>query len=317
MASERGRLPPPDERIQRRKGSVTAAPPTRRIAPARARASSPLIRINAEDAWLFGASLLGWLAVAVALEYGLGVTHPDSLARTVNALMVVASRDPHLGAIGFVWPPIPTLVRVALLPLFRPLRLTEFVGAAASIPFAAGCVVMLNRILRDFHIEGRARAAWLALTFANPLVALHFANGTAESAFALCLLIGLRAVTQLNNQPTGATMRLSIAIALSLWVRYEGVALAAVGLVTVVLAEWARKRAHRTEERERVASMAVLYLAPIVTVIAIWLSFSSRATRSSSTGASTASRTRPRSPGTIRRTSSPSPTGARSAASAM
>jgi len=110
-----------------------------------------------EDLLVYGISFVVFLAAAVFFFFVLDVFNRDALSRSVDAHNVLHSRDPHLGAIGLVWPPIPTMMRVAVLPLTAPLGLAEFTGPLTSVIAAAGCVVLLNRILARFTLPPETR----------------------------------------------------------------------------------------------------------------------------------------------------------------
>ena len=61
-------------------------------------------------------------------------------------------------------------------------------GPITSVLAAAGCVVLMNRILMRFELAALPRALWIVTTLANPVVLYHAVNGTAESMFVLCFL---------------------------------------------------------------------------------------------------------------------------------
>jgi len=70
-----------------------------------------------QEPWLGGsaATLVYVLAgVLIVPRYGEMV---DTVARTANAFYVLFSRYPHLGAIGFVWTPLPSLLALPLVAL--------------------------------------------------------------------------------------------------------------------------------------------------------------------------------------------------------
>src|SRR5437588_4126426 len=74
-------------------------------------------RLVSEPVAVFGVTLAVYVAVAVYLIFANDVIFPDALSRVGNAQYVIASRDRHLAAIGFVWNPLPSLVLVPFIPL--------------------------------------------------------------------------------------------------------------------------------------------------------------------------------------------------------
>ena len=195
---------------------------------ARVRGDGPTRR---EDFAIFGISFVLFLIAAVFFFYVLDVFNRDALSRSVDAHNVLHSRDPHLGAIGLVWPPIPTMMRVALLPLTSPLGLTEFTGPITSVIAAAGSVVLLNRILASFTLPKNTRIVWIAVSVANPVTLYHLVNGTAEAAFAFAFLAVILASLQLRVRPERAVLGIGLAGGLAFWVRYEAVAIMGMAVV--------------------------------------------------------------------------------------
>ncbi len=57
----------------------------------------------------------GEFALGFYISYVKGYMHTDALSRVANAFYVLYSRDPHLGAIGFIWNPLPSLMEMVLL----------------------------------------------------------------------------------------------------------------------------------------------------------------------------------------------------------
>ncbi|MSQ36217.1 MAG: hypothetical protein EXR63_03635 [Dehalococcoidia bacterium] len=219
---------------------------------------------------------LGALAVATAVgavvAYGFDLWYGDSLSRTADAYMALYSRDTHAGAIGFVWPPLPTTLRVLLLPLTRPLGLAAFTGPLTSALFAAGCVLLLNRILRELDLEAHARTVWVLAAFANPVVLLHFTNGTAESALTCFILLTIYCFLHIERAPTTAVLGMGTACALALLTRYEALALAGMAALALVLREWAsHERLPARESSLRLEAQLTALLAPVAFAGMLWL----------------------------------------------
>ena len=108
--------------------------------------------------WLLGAGLfvvylwLGWW-----LLYTQKYQLMDSTSRTIGAHVLVNGRDPHLGAMGFYWPPLPMFARVPFVMFFRLFDVAVFGGPASTAAVTAFTVPVLNRIgthLRLPHTGG-------------------------------------------------------------------------------------------------------------------------------------------------------------------
>jgi len=226
-----------------------------------------------DDTLLFGASFAVFLAAAVFFFFVLDVYNQDALSRTVDAHNVLFSRDPHLGAIGLVWPPIPTVMRIALMPLLSPVGLTEFTGPVTSVIATAGCVVLLNRILHRFRVPVGTRVTWIVLSFGNPVTLYHFVNGTAESVFSFFFLWVLLAALNLREAPERAVIGMGLAGGLALWVRYEALAILGIAVVGVLLISYVFRREGVWRDATRFESLLVTLLAPGIFLGLMWLSF--------------------------------------------
>ena len=76
---------------------------------------------------------------------------------------MIASRDPHLAAIGFVWPPLPSFLDIPILAFQRwfPFLSTQaFAGSVEAALFGAGTVVLLNLALRRARVACPSGGSW-------------------------------------------------------------------------------------------------------------------------------------------------------------
>src|SRR5690606_5766592 len=81
----------------------------------------------------------------------MGYMHSDAVSRVANAFYVLYSRDPHLGAIGFVWNPLPSLLELLPLLAYPIIPAIATAGLAANLLtalFAAGTSLMLFSFCR-------------------------------------------------------------------------------------------------------------------------------------------------------------------------
>ena len=189
---------------------------------------------------LFGVSYVGYLAVGALIVFGTGSVPIDTWARVGNASYALYSRDPHLGAIGFVLPPVPTLAIMPILPfkaIWPALVTSAFAAPITSAAFMAGGVVFVRRILRDLAVP--TWLAWLAVaSFAlHPMIVYYGGNGLTEAPFVFCLLWATSSFLRwLDRGRLADLVRLGMGLAIGYLTRYEFIAAAplAVGLVAVV-----------------------------------------------------------------------------------
>ena len=226
-----------------------------------------------DDAILYSVSFAVLLLAAIVFFFSMDVYNHDALSRTVDAHNVLYSRDPHLGAIGLVWPPVPTMMRIAILPLTSAVGLTEFTGPLTSVIASAGCVVLLNHILHRFGVPPITRGLWIGLTFANPVLLFHFVNGTAESVFTFFFLWAVQSALQMRAAPERAVLGLGLSIGLALWVRYEALALMGMSVIGFLLMAWAYRREGAWSNISRFESLLVTLVFPSLFLLGLWLSF--------------------------------------------
>ncbi len=200
----------------------------------------------------------------------------DAAARVAQAWYVIASRDPHIGAIGFVWNPLPSIAEiplVALRGLWPALTRDMFAGTIVSSLFMAGAVVHLRACLREI---GTAREATILLTAGmalSPMVILYGANGMSEAMY-LCFLIGtarflLRWTVTGHIRPLVWT---ALNLALAVLARYEALAaVAAVAVAVFAVGTTARDRARSFRDRALGGlSDAVVVALPAVAAFVAW-----------------------------------------------
>src|SRR2546423_10262397 len=144
-----------------------------------------------QEPWLGGsaATLVYVLAgVLIVPRYGEMV---DTVARTANAFYVLFSRYPHLGAIGFVWTPLPSLLALPLVALtnVRPGLVRDAVALnIVSALFGGLAFFFVLRVLHRLNLPGPVRWAMAALLTLNPFVAFYATNGMTDMMMAATLL---------------------------------------------------------------------------------------------------------------------------------
>lgn len=224
---------------------------------------------------LFAACAVLYAAVGYFL-FRVGYINPDATSRTGNAGYVVMSRFPHLGAVGFVWNPLPSFAQIPLLPLsrwFPEMKTLGLSGVIQSAAFMAGAVVVVRRIALDAGVSTAVRLMAVAAFALNPMIVLYGANGMSEAAFCFVLLWACRRLVRwLRNESTADLCVASIALGIAYLVRYEALIAAAAATAMVVGISLIR---HRTPSQWRQALRVALHdgvimAFPISCVFVVW-----------------------------------------------
>jgi hypothetical protein len=223
-----------------------------------------------ESAVVFLVSLTLYLSAAVVVVHHLHYVNGDAYARVANAWYVLFSRDPHLAAIGLVWPPLPSMLDLPLVALSRwlpPLVTEGFAGSVEAAVFSAGTVVVLNSALRRSDVPARARWAIVVTWAVNPMVVLYAVQGMSEAMYIFFIVSSF--VLFLRWCETGAPVQLGAAgamIGLGTLVRNEVIVVALALGIGAAIRSWRRGAPVRQVETE-----LLLYGLPVVLCVAIFV----------------------------------------------
>jgi len=182
------------------------------------------------------------MAAAWYLANVVQIGNADGLSRTANAWYVLFSRDPHLSAIGFVWPVLPSLVQIPLLPLVRLLGAPELAGWAMSSISGAATLAVLAAILRQLGVTGWTRVAWLLSVQLHPQFWYLAASGLAEMPALFLLGLAIFGLLRVGTSELSLAW-IGVALVASFFVRYESLGfMVGFALVLLLMQPWARNR---------------------------------------------------------------------------
>jgi hypothetical protein len=208
------------------------------------------------------------LAAAQILGYQWQIGNADAITRTANAAYVLFSRDPHAAAVGFVWPILPSLVQLPILPLMRLIGYPEAAGFVVSAVAGAAVVAALYRLLGNFGVRGWVRLLWLACVQLHAHFWYLSATGVAEVPMMLVIVLLVLAMMR----PVSDQLRLIMAggvLAVGVLIRYEALAFVAAIPLVLVIEQWPLRplRASWSILEARMVSI----LAPPIYTVVLWL----------------------------------------------
>ncbi|HWQ41808.1 MAG TPA: glycosyltransferase family 39 protein [Desulfosporosinus sp.] len=178
--------------------------------------------------WLIGITVFV-LECAAGYYYNVyvGYYHGDGISRVANAFYVLYSRDPHLGAIGFVWNPLPSMVDMVFLLLYPWIPAMATKGISGLLMSAIFASLTASVLARAFIQRGLPR--WCAVVFPllfslNPMIFLFGFNGLSDAPFIFFLILCITSfLNWLDKNQLGDLVVSSFALAMAFWCRYEAV----------------------------------------------------------------------------------------------
>jgi hypothetical protein len=231
-------------------------------------------RVLTESSIAFVVPLVFYMTAAAVLVFGEHLIVGDALSRVGSAMYMLFSRDPHLGAIGFVWGPLPTILMAPLVILGRlwpPLIQDGFAASVVSAFAMAFAIRELAGMLRDWKINRSLRWLVTILFALHPLIIQYGANGDSEALFILLLFVVVRQLSRwFETDSVPNLVGVALALTLAYLTRYEtvGVAIAVVGLV--VARTFVRKSGNWRTRLHASAADGVVVGLPFLLAFVAW-----------------------------------------------
>lgn len=221
-----------------------------------------------ENILFFSISFTIFIIAAYFLVFKLQFIYGDALSRTFHAYSVFFGNQPKLASIGFVWPPIPTLVQLPLV-LISPLNTLGFAGNITSALFMSLAVVYLNKIFKYFEIGFLFRTLLLLMFILNPMILFFGANGMSE-AIAICFIVASTyfLISYLNTKRITYILKLGASVSLAVMSRWEMGALIPVIILILATSVYLNPINKRFQKAE---GIILLFSTPVIFTIVIWI----------------------------------------------
>jgi len=223
-----------------------------------------------ENVALWTLAFAAYITVSSYVVFHVGYMQGDAYSRVDNAFNVIGTRDPHLGAIGLVWPPLPSFLTIPVL-LFRglwpPLLTQGFAGSIVASACSAGTVVLFNSGLRWAGVLRGMRWVLCAIWVLNPMTLFYATSLESEPVlifFAVAtLVIFLRWA---ESRRAALLPLLGIVAGLACLSRVEAVVLA-LFVGGAVLA----RSFHRGVSWRELETTLLLYALPALFTFGLWI----------------------------------------------
>lgn len=219
-----------------------------------------------ESRIIFLASFLFYIAFGLVCYGILNIGYGDALSRTANAYYVLYSRDPHLASIGFFWPPLPSLLQIPLLPIFKNFGHLLLAGPLVTCIFGALSLVMLNIVLAKLRTPEKLRWVLVLLTMLHPNFAHLSAIGMAEPILIFFVLMSIWGYLQMPYG-TRSWVIAGVGLAMAFLVRYESLGLMAGMAVSMMILFWSNLESEKAELEGKLLAV----LVPPAYVVAVWM----------------------------------------------
>jgi hypothetical protein len=211
-----------------------------------------------------------------------GYVAGDSISRVANAFYISHSRDPHLGAIGFVWNPLPSLIEwvwLLLWPIFPKLASNALAGVITTSLFAAGTLVLILHNCIRWKLSMPYSLLFCLLYALNPFMFLYGANGMSEVMFTFFMVLAVtNFTTWLDRGSPASLVQMALALPFAFLIRYEAITFsAAIGCSVLIAIFFIMPKYKHAEQNnliysyKRVEGTLAVLLTPFVYTCLLWI----------------------------------------------
>lgn len=211
-----------------------------------------------------------------------GYYHGDGISRVANAFYVLYSRNPHLGAIGFVWNPLPSMVDLVFLLFYPwiPAMATKGIsGLLMSAIFASLTACILSRAFLQRELPRWCSILFPLLFSLNPMFFLFGFNGLSDAPFIFFIVLSIDSfLNWLDENRLGDLIVASFALALAFWCRYEAVPFGfSMFLGCIIATMWFKRSVSPPNEGyfrykwSRTEGMLSVIAPPLIYSVILWI----------------------------------------------
>ncbi|MBV8528521.1 MAG: hypothetical protein JOZ75_09415 [Candidatus Dormibacteraeota bacterium] len=227
-------------------------------------------RIPVEGLLIFVAVATFYALAGAWLDFHMHYMIDDAYARIDNAFDVLFTSDPHLAALGFFWPPLPSFLELPIIAfknVWPPLVTQGFAGVIEAALFGAGTVVVINAGARWAGVVPPLRWLICLAWIANPMILIYSTEGMSEAPFMFFFVASLVLFLVWTENPRPVYLPVMGALAgLGCLCRNESLIIALL-LGAAVIAIGVRRR----DSFGNVENAALMYALPAAFFVLLWL----------------------------------------------
>lgn len=231
----------------------------------RAAVVSPRTTTAPRERWPYALALVAfvlYVVVAYWLVYVRAYEIGDAIAKTSAAQHVIASRDPHLAAMGFYWMPLPQLSQVPFVWVLSHVGVAQFAGPLTTACWGAAVLPVLAAVARVCGTPLQLARLMVVAYALSPVALWTSANGMSEAPSFFFMAVALLGYAQwVRSDATGSLALTAIGLGGLMLCRYEALPVAA-GLAVCCALQ---------VRRERWLSTVTVVMLPALYMFALWL----------------------------------------------
>jgi len=226
---------------------------------------------------LVGSVEIGWGYYAAHLH---NYMQGDAISRVANAFYILYSRDPHLGAIGFIWNPLPSILELIPLLFWKVIPEMAASGIASVVVtacFNAGTCTLLYHNCRKNNVPVVFTLLILAGFICNPFIFLYGANGMSEMMFVFSIVWLITSFTDwVRHERISSLIQVGLSLAMGFWIRYEAVAIGVAATICLIIALYLKSQRSANSKKSssfysRLQSSLLIVLMPPVFSGFVWV----------------------------------------------
>ena len=218
---------------------------------------------------IFMISFLIYALIGIYGTLAYDIADYEGLSRISQSFAAVFGRDPHLSAIGYIWPPLPAVSDIPFILLLHPFDLDILSGSLMSAFYAGFAMTQLDNILRRFSLEKKWRTVWMILFGIQPLVLHNASLGMSETPFIGFLLFSFNGyLVWRQEKKNHGIMIAAIGAWLAIYCRYEALAWT-VAMAAGIAWIWLFERGKTSPEK--LEAELLTYLVPPAYGFMFWI----------------------------------------------
>jgi len=217
---------------------------------------------------MFLVAFAAYSAIGYWFTIDLHVVVFDALDRMTRGLLIWHNDPPKLAAIGFLFPPLTTLVFLPFT-VIKPLASGLIAIPLTSAFFAAGTIVFIDRTMARCDLHFILRIPLLLAFALNPFWVFYAGNGMSEAVYSMMLAFVMYSFVSwyVSTEPR-YLIASGFGLSFLILTRYAFI-IWAVLLALLIGVALVRRRASRIE----VEGSIVAFAAPVMYAIALWILF--------------------------------------------